>query len=203
MREFTSRLMSLGNDHAIIGPALAGGAAAPIGEQRGLAIAGQPELEAVRPGRRGRPPGKRNYRTEALVSYLQSRGKMPAEMLHDVLRQGWRRLAGELGVSKREAFEIWRDLNLALMPYTAPRLAALEVTAPDGAAGAALGAGALHLLAAQQIAGMLSGDPAGMLLGDPAGSARNMAFDAVPQPIDNAAFSGRLPSESADDRPLE
>jgi hypothetical protein len=185
--------MAHANGHAILTTALAEGApATPLGEQRGLAIAGQPETEVVHPRRAGRPNGRRNYRTEALVSYLASRGKLPAEMLHDVLRQGWRKLATDLRVTPREAFEMWRDLNLALMPYTAPKLAALEISG-DGAAGG-LGAGALHLLAAQTMAEM-------MAHGAPAAPMHH--FGAAPQPVDNAPLFDGLPAGLPDDQPLE
>jgi hypothetical protein len=184
--------------HALGNPVVAetlenGARAHALGEQTGLAIAGQPAAEVIHARRSGRPAGRRNYRTEQLVSYLSAKGKMPAEMLHDVLRQGWRKLQKDLGISAKEAFEIWRDLNLALMPYTAPKLAALEIAATGDGAGA-LGAGALHLLAAQQIAGILAA------AGQPAPSPE---FGAASQVIDNAALFGTLPDALPDDRPLE
>lgn len=186
--------MSLAHNNPIVKPVLEGGAPAELGVQRGLAIAGQPEAEVIRRNRGGRPPGRRNYRTEAVVSYLAARGKLPAEMLHDVLRQGWRRLATDLGISKREAFEIWRDLNLAMMPYTAPRLASLELTGNGVGDAGGLGAGALHLLAAQTVAGMMAQAAA------PAPMQRNGAASQV---IDNAplfdGYQGGLP----DAMPLE
>jgi len=190
--------MSAARGNPVMSELLAAGEpAAPLGEQRGLAIAGQPPGEVIHPRRVGRPAGRRNYRTEALVSYLSAKGKMPAELLHDVLRQGWRKLATDLRITPLEAFVIWRDLNLSLLPYTAPKLAALEINATGDGAGA-VGAGALHLLAAQQIAGLLAGaSPA------PVPAAGVHDFRAASQPIETTPLFDGLPVGLPDDRPLE
>src|SRR5262249_6249266 len=137
-----------------IGETLAMAGPLALGEQTGLAIPGQAAAETIHARRAGRPPGRRNYRTEQTVAFLATKGKLPAEHLPDAISRGWRWLAAELKITPKEAFELRLRMIESLLPYTAPKLASLEIDAKGGAAGA-VGAGALHLLAAQTVAGML------------------------------------------------
>jgi len=96
---------------------------------------------------------RRSYKTEQLIAYLQSKGKLPAEILADLIRQGWRKLQKDLHCTPLEAFDRWLAMQQALLPYTAAKLATLELR---GGADLGAGAGALHLLAAQALAGQIT-----------------------------------------------
>lgn len=176
-------MASLGNGQPIVADALAGGQPVAHAEQLGLGLALEPAAPRI-----GRPPGRRNYRTEQLIAYLQSKGKLPAELLSDVGRRGWRWLAKELQISREEGFKHWLAIQQALLPYTAARLAQLEVHSTGEGS---LGAGALHLLAAQTMAAQL------------AGGAPFYQNGAAPEPIVNAELFAAIPSEIPGGRPLE
>jgi hypothetical protein len=104
------------------------------------------------PGRRHRRDGLRSD-ARRTTEYLASRGKTPVEALHDVAGMGWRKavrlLGKELGVSRERAYELWRDANKELLPFTAHRLEPLDAGAGAGAAGAAGGLAVMHFLAAK------------------------------------------------------
>lgn len=91
----------------------------------------------------------RSYRSDQLVAYLQQRGKLPAEVMHDVMIQGWRKLHRDLGCTKLEAWDRWVGLMGSLMPYLHPRMAQVEVKGDGGGGGG--GMAALHLLAASAL----------------------------------------------------
>jgi hypothetical protein len=131
-----------------VGAALAAGGPAPLGVQHGLAFGADGSAALVaEPVYRGERRLRRNYRAEQLVGMLAERGPLPAEVLHKVIRQGWRHLSRELGCSKLEAFKLWAGLLDSLLPYTASRLAQLDVRG-DAAGAFAMGGAAAHFLAA-------------------------------------------------------
>jgi hypothetical protein len=116
--------------------------------QTGLAFAADGSASPVaEPVTRSLRRVRRNYRADALISMLAEKGPLPAEILHKAIRQGWRYLQRELGCSKLEAFKLWVSLIESLLPYTAARLAQLEIKTDPGAAAHFLAASAFASLA--------------------------------------------------------
>lgn len=118
---------------------------------------------AIRAERRQRRDGLRSD-ARRTVEYIAGRGRTPIEALHDVVKLGWkdgtRQLAKELGIGRAEAFKLWLHASEALLPYTAPRLDGLDLSATLGAV--AGGAGLAHYLAASALGAELARDRAAL-----------------------------------------
>lgn len=65
------------------------------------------------------------------AEYIASRGTTPIEGLHNIGRMEWRRAVAQItkgtGCTRLEAFRLWVSINESLLPYTAARLATLEL----------------------------------------------------------------------------
>lgn len=72
--------------------------------------------EAERSGP-GRPPGARNKRTEAMIEYLERRYRPPLVVLAETYSRRVEDLARELGISKRDAFELQQQAAIHSLPY--------------------------------------------------------------------------------------
>ena len=160
--------------------AAASHAPAIVGEQKTWSFRPETEPQAIEStvvarGRRGvlRSDARRT------AEYLASRGKTPVEALHDLAGMRWqvavRKIAKECHCSELEALKIWRDCNVALLPYSAARLDPLELGALAG--GAAGGLTMAHFLAASMVAERLGG--AGLPGGLPAMSADGRSVDST------------------------
>jgi len=108
-------------------------------------------------GRRFKPGVRHQIRDDArrTAEYLASRGKTPAEALHDVVKLGAARaiafIVKETGCTRLQALDRWQAMTEALLPYTAPRFDVIELGAAN-AGGAAIG----HFLAASAMSELLA-----------------------------------------------
>lgn len=124
----------------------------------------------------GRPPARRNRRTEEFAQWLAARGALPGDRLAELVRGGWQALQRDLNCSPLDAYDRWLKAVEALMPYAHPRLASLELK--GDALGQAGGLAALHLLAVRA-ASEASGGGFGGLGPEPLpGSPREIEADA-------------------------
>jgi hypothetical protein len=118
------------------------------------------------------------------AEYIASRGATPAEQLHNIGRMQWRNAIAQItkatGCTRLEAFRLWVSINESLLPYTAARLATLELG--EGAAG---GLALAHFLAASAMSERLAA-------GGP--SLDRQSIDKV-QTLDLALENGPLPSD--------
>ena len=182
---------------------------AAIGAEQPRAV--QPELgggDLVFPGHgSGFRRKRRTYKTVQLGRYLQSKGKLPAEVLADLIREGWRKLQRDLKCTPLEAWDRWFGMVCALLPYTAAKLGSLEITGDLGGGGG--GPSALHLLAAQAMAGQLAEIRAGFdalgAVGDrgPANGRPNQQSGHQQQTLELGRFQPAIPSQIPDGMPLE
>ncbi len=95
----------------------------PGGDVEQLDMLGLPQV-GVTPevwSGRGRPPGRRNKRTEAWAEYLLSRYGSPLEVLAQIMTAPAASLARQLGCSAVEALAEKRLAAIALMPYVHQR----------------------------------------------------------------------------------
>jgi len=118
---------------------------------------GTAELTAAPPAGRFKPGVRHTIRGDArrTAEYLASRGKLPAEVLQDVVSLGMvraiRLIAKETGCTRLQALDRWHAMTLALLPFTAPRFETIEL-GPQAAGGLALG----HYLAASAMSDLLA-----------------------------------------------
>jgi len=152
----------LGAGETVPAPAEPASAAGAPGRDRGqLALvwdaAGAPGV-AVEPAE----AHKRHYRGargdwRRATEFLAGRGKLPLEQLHDIARMSPEKAVKFImrvaGMGRAAAWAEWRSVCSEILPYTAAKLATLEGVAELGAA---MGAGAMHYLAAST-AGRASG----------------------------------------------
>jgi hypothetical protein len=111
------------------------------------------------------PPANNRFRNQTrhqirgdarrTAEYLASRGKLPAEVLQDVVSLGMvraiRLIAKETGCTKLQALDRWQAMTEALLPFTAPRFETIEL-GPTAATGLAMG----HYLAASAMSDLLA-----------------------------------------------
>jgi len=111
------------------------------------------------------PPANNRFRNQTrhairgdarrTAEYLASRGKLPAEVLQDIVSLGMvraiRLIAKETGCTRLQALDRWHAMTLALLPFTAPRFETIEL-GPQAAGGLALG----HYLAASAMSDLLA-----------------------------------------------
>jgi hypothetical protein len=129
---------------------------APPGQQVTLTFAQTTEpqfavVDAVPVRRRERGSLRSDARRTA--EYLASRGPTPVEALHDVARMRWKdaikQISKHAKCTELEAMKMWRDCNLAILPYAAARFDTIELGAAMGGQG---GLAMSHFLAASMIA---------------------------------------------------
>jgi hypothetical protein len=141
----------------------AAGAARDGGTQIGLTFAPEGEAQTVdTTARRRLLIGPARLRSDArrTAEYLASRGPTPTEALHDVARMKWkvaiREISRHARCSELEAMKMWRDINVALLPFTAARFDTIELGQQLGASG---GLALAHFMAASMVAERMSTGP--------------------------------------------
>lgn len=108
--------------------------------------------ESVR--KRYRDAGRLRTDARRTAEYLASRGLTPIESLHNVARMEldvavpWIMEHG--GCTRWQAIQFWKECAQALLPYTAPRFDAIDLSALAGAAAAGGSLAAAHFLAASR-----------------------------------------------------
>lgn len=132
--------------------------AAPAQATMTFAPDGLPQIELLPAVGRNRPPVEAStLRGDArrTSEYLALRGPTPVEALHNLARLSFAEAIVEIRTHAKctelQAATFWKECNLALLPYTAPRFDTLDL----GAALAGGGAGGLavaHFLAASLVA---------------------------------------------------
>lgn len=94
-------------------------------DQLALIPTDRPELDPAEVrearGRRGRPKGARDRKTQELVTYLKSRYRHPLEALAEAWSRPVAVLAAELGCDKVKAYELQQEAAKASLPYWASK----------------------------------------------------------------------------------
>lgn len=72
-------------------------------------------------GKRGRPKGARDRKTQELVAYLKSKYRHPLEALAEAWSRPVAVLAAELGCDKVKAYELQQEAAKASLPYWASK----------------------------------------------------------------------------------
>lgn len=111
-------------------------------------------IEMPTAGKVVRERGRLRTDARRTTEYLATRGKTPAEALHDVAGMKWQRAIKEIKrhakCSELDAMKLWLACNQALLPYTAARYDTLELGSQ--LAGSAGNLSLAHFLAASMVA---------------------------------------------------